>query len=146
MVPDNRIVTSYQAENGSYAVGYSDDYFKTLKVIRWDAFGYYQTPVYLFLLVSADSDSDGYDLEIAPSFSDNYTPQKIVLPLDDNTKHTFTVLDTSEGQVFLSISHDEDLPKLTNIYMSDATGNEFTASLLGNVRSKDTGNCDFEHV
>lgn len=61
-------------------------------------------------------------------------------------EHTFTVLDTSEGQVFLSISHDEDLPKLTNIYMSDATGNEFTASLLGNVRSKDTGNCDFEHV
>lgn len=48
--------------------------------------------------------------------------------------------------MFVSVSHDQDLPKLTNIYTSDATGNEFSASLLGNVRSRDTGNCDFEHI
>ena len=30
--------------------------------------------------------------------------------------------------------------------MSDANGNEFTVSLLGNVRSRDSGNCDFEHI
>lgn len=41
MVPDNRIVAAYLDVNGSVAVGYSDDYFKTTKVIRWNAFGYY---------------------------------------------------------------------------------------------------------
>lgn len=87
MVPDNRIVVSYLAENGSYAVGYSDDYFKSTNIIRWHAFGYYQTPVYLFLLVRADPDSEGYDLEIAPSFSDTYRPREIVLPLDDSTSY-----------------------------------------------------------
>ena len=46
--------------------------------------------------------------------------------------------------MYLSVSHSEDLSKITNIYMSD--GNEFTVSLLGNVRSQDTGHCDFERI
>jgi hypothetical protein len=33
----------------------------------------------------------------------------------------------------MSVAHTEELSKVTNIYMSD--GNEFTISLLGNVRS-----------
>jgi hypothetical protein len=106
LVPDGRIIASHIAENGSYVVTYSDDYFVTHQVIRWFAFGYYQTPVYLFLLVKADAQSEGYDLEIAPSFSDTYHPTEIILPLDDKSskeifltqlEHTFTVLDTSDG-------------------------------------------------
>jgi hypothetical protein len=63
-----------------------------------------------------------------------------------NQEHTFTVLDTFDGQIFLSVSHSEDIPRLTNVYVSDANGKSFTLSLLGNVRSKDSGNCDFEHI
>lgn len=48
--------------------------------------------------------------------------------------------------MFISVSHNEDIPKLTNIYVSDANGNKFTVSLLGNVRGQDSGNCDFEHI
>lgn len=44
----------------------------------------------------------------------------------------------------MSVAHAEELSKVTNIYMSD--GNEFTVSLLGNVRSQDTGHCDFEKI
>jgi hypothetical protein len=45
------------------------------------------------------------------------------------------------------VSHHEDLPKLTNIYTSE-TGNvkEFKVSLINNVRSLDSGLCDFENI
>ena len=46
----------------------------------------------------------------------------------------------------MSVSHDEDLPKVTNVYMSDAVGQDYTLALIGNVRSIDNGNCDFERV
>lgn len=50
------------------------------------------------------------------------------------------MLDASSDQIFLSVSHHEDLPKLTNIYMSDAGDSaSFTVSLLNNVRSEDSG-------
>lgn len=66
------------------------------------------------------------------------------MPLDDQSKHTFTVLDVTDSIVYLSVSHSEDLQKITNIYMSD--GNEYIVSLLGNVRSQDSGHCDFEKI
>lgn len=54
------------------------------------------------------------------------------------------MLDVTDSIVYLSVSHSEELSKITNVYMSD--GNEFTVSLLGNVRSQDTGHCDFERI
>lgn len=57
------------------------------------------------------------------------------------------MLEASDDQVFLSVSHHEDLPKLTNIYMSESGESEkFIVSLLNNVRSQDTGQCDFERI
>lgn len=38
------------------------------------------------------------------------------------------------------------MPKIMNIYLSDQTGTKYTLSLLNNVRSLDTGNCDFEPI
>lgn len=71
----------------------------------------------------------------------------MVLPILDQSKHTFTVLDATDEQIFLSVSHHEDIPKLTNVYMSDLRDiSRFGVSLLNNVRSQDTGMCDFERV
>jgi hypothetical protein len=51
-------------------------------------------------------------------------------------EHTFNVLEANDDQVFLSVSHNEDLPKVTNIYVSGGKDiSEFTVSLLNNVRS-----------
>lgn len=44
------------------------------------------------------------------------------------------------------MSHNEENQKLTNIYVSDYRGFRFSLSLLHNVRSLDTGNCDFERI
>jgi Sortilin, neurotensin receptor 3, len=55
------------------------------------------------------------------------------------------VLDVTENKIFLSVSHEEDLSKLTNVYMSDGSS-DYTVSLLGNVRSQDSGHCDFERI
>jgi hypothetical protein len=48
--------------------------------------------------------------------------------------------------MFLSVSHNEQNQKLTNIYVSNAEGKDFTLSLLNNVRSLSNGNCDFERI
>ncbi|KAM3138353.1 hypothetical protein pb186bvf_009629 [Paramecium bursaria] len=144
MVPDSRIIVTHIDDEGELRVSYSDDFFKTTRPIEKDAFGFYQTQTYLFILVRPDPYSVGYDLKMSPHLGDTYFPQEIILPLDDQSKHTFTVLDVTDSQVYLSVSHSEDLSKITNIYMSD--GNEFTVSLLGNVRSQDTGHCDFERI
>jgi Sortilin, neurotensin receptor 3, len=77
---------------------------------------------------------------------DQFTPQEIKLPIQSLEQHTYTVLDTTEGQIFLSVSHNEENQKLTNIYVSDYRGFRFALSLLHNVRSLDTGNCDFERI
>lgn len=45
-------------------VSLSDDYFVNKKVISSEAFGFYQTYSYLFLLVRPDELSKGYDMEV----------------------------------------------------------------------------------
>lgn len=57
----------------------SDDYFKTMKTIDSDAFGFYQSNKYLFVLVRPDIFSTGYDLKVA----EGYQANEIVLPVDD---------------------------------------------------------------
>lgn len=60
-------------------------------------------------------------------------------------EHSYTILDTSEGQVFLHINHEGEKSKSGNIYISDSTGMRYSMSLRGNVRNLD-GQCDFEKV
>ncbi|CAD8173546.1 unnamed protein product [Paramecium octaurelia] len=143
-VPDSRIVASYLSDQGHVQVSYSDDYFKTTQLLRNNSYGFYQTKEYLFILIDADPFSKGYDLEVIKQGS--LTPVELVLPIEDHQKYTFTVLDTVNGSIFISISHLEDMPKIMNIYQSDTSGTKYTLSLLNNVRSLDTGNCDFEFI
>ncbi|CAK90127.1 unnamed protein product (macronuclear) [Paramecium tetraurelia] len=138
-IPDSRIVASYLSDQGHVQVSYSDDYFKTTQLLRNNSYGFYQTKEYLFILIDADPFSKGYDLEVIKQGS--LTPVELVLPIEDHQKYTFTVLDTVNGSIFISISHLEDMPKIMNIYQSDTSGTKYTLSLLNNVRSLDTGNC-----
>ncbi|CAD8110718.1 unnamed protein product [Paramecium sonneborni] len=143
-IPDSRIVASYLNDQGHLQVSYSDDYFKTFQLLRNNSYGFYQTKEYLFILIDADSFSKGYDLEVIKQGTLN--PVELVLPIEDHQKYTFTVLDTVNGSIFISISHLEDMPKIMNIYQSENSGTKYTLSLLNNVRSLDTGNCDFEPI
>ena len=41
MVPDSRIIVTHIDEEGELRVSYSDDFFKTIRPIERDAFGFY---------------------------------------------------------------------------------------------------------
>jgi hypothetical protein len=56
--------------------------------------------------------------------------------------HGFTVVDTSEGQVFLQINHRGDGALWGNLYISGAAGVQYALSLPDNRRNAD-GTCDF---
>ena len=61
------------------------------------------------------------------------------------TEHSYTILDTSEGSVFLHVNHGDYNTGYGNIYLSDAEGLRFSLSLRNNKRDA-SGRCDFEKV
>ena len=61
------------------------------------------------------------------------------------TEHSYTILDTSEGSVFLHVNHGDYNTGYGNIYLSDAEGLRFSLSLRNNKRDAQ-GRCDFEKV
>lgn len=81
-IPDSRIVASYLNDQGLLLVSYSDDYFKTVNLLRNNSYGFYQTKEYLFVLIDADPYSKGYDLEVIKQGS--YNPVELVLPIEDH--------------------------------------------------------------
>jgi hypothetical protein len=56
--------------------------------------------------------------------------------------HGFTVVDTSEGQIFLQINHQGEGALWGNLYISGAAGVQYSLSLPDNRRNAD-GTCDF---
>lgn len=60
-------------------------------------------------------------------------------------EHSYTILDTSDGSVFINVNHDKTAQHLGTVYVSDSTGFRFQKSLENNIRSDD-GQCDFERV
>eukprot|EP00301_Raphidiophrys_heterophryoidea_P025845 c8766_g1_i1.p1 GENE.c8766_g1_i1~~c8766_g1_i1.p1 ORF type:complete len:832 (-),score=166.43 c8766_g1_i1:209-2704(-) len=58
-------------------------------------------------------------------------------------EHSYTILDTSEGAVFLHVNHGDFSTPFGNIYLSDADGWRYSLSLKNNRRDM-RGRCDFE--
>ncbi len=76
-----------------------------------------------------------------PSLS-TFIPVQMPAEAADLKHHGFTVVDTSEGQVFLQINHEGDGAVWGHLYMSDASGFRYSLSLRENRRNDD-GTCDF---
>lgn len=74
------------------------------------------------------------------------TFNKANLPEDIHEK-SYTVLDTSEGAIMLHVNHglNSDNINTGNVYISDASGLNYTLSLPNNVRTA-TGECEFDKV
>jgi len=77
------------------------------------------------------------------------TPKKFKrakLPVEI-TEHSYTILDTSEGSVFLHVNHNIQSGGAStgNVYVSGADGLSYSLSLPFNHRDSD-GKCDFEKV
>ena len=53
---------------GEQIVSMSDSFYENHKILDRDAFGFYQSTLYLFILVRPDQFSNGYDLKITSSY------------------------------------------------------------------------------
>lgn len=81
-------------------------------------------------------------------YSSNYESgfqklKKVRLPKDAQLSNTFTLMDTSENQVFIFIENHGELTPFGNLYISDEKGRSFTLSMPNVIK----GNAvDFEKV
>ncbi len=51
-----------------------------------------------------------------------YEPQKVDLPLKRLSSNSFTILDTTEGEILISVLPEGNDEKVTNAYMADYRG------------------------
>jgi hypothetical protein len=75
----------------------------------------------------------------------NLNFQEVTLPYKKFKDHGYSILDTSEGQIFVHINHMGSSSLFGNLYISDSTGTRLAVSLLHNVMDQD-GNVDFKKI
>ena len=71
--------------------------------------------------------------------------KEVNLPIKKTNDLSYTILDTTEGKIYLAINHIGESSKFTNIYISDYQSLNFTLSLMNSVRDAE-GNVDFERM
>lgn len=101
-----------------------------------------KTPQYMFVAVAH---TDEKRIQI---FSSNFqsgfmTLKKVRLPKDAQLSNTFTLLDTSESQVFMFIENHGTTSPFGNLYISDEKGRSFTLSMSNVIKGVAV---DFERV
>ena len=126
-------------------LSYSDDFFKTFKTIVNQGNKFLLSRKYLFVVHAVDEQSQEVGLVVADPNVEKYDFKDVELPMRHFKEHSYTILDTTEGQVFLHVNHFGETSKHGNIYISDSTGHRFSTSLMHNVRSLE-GECDFTKV
>jgi hypothetical protein len=77
------------------------------------------------------------------SFNPIYKAESIQLPIKRGKDHSYTILDATDAQIFISINHGDDNSKVANVYISDFRDFKFILSLINVVRDE-IGNVDFE--
>lgn len=154
-IPDERIfatrdpdATGHQAasKKGTWSTEIdlymSDDFFKTSKMILEAGNTLVKTPQYMFV---ATSHSDETRITIWSSTYESgfQSVKKVRLPVDAVLSKTFTLMDTSEDQVFLFIENHGLTSPFGSLYISGEHGRTFTLSLENVIK----GNAvDFEKV
>lgn len=120
----------------------SDDLFATSTKILEQGNTLVKTPQYMFVAVAH---SDEKRIQI---FSSNFQSgfmslKRVRLPKDAQLSNTFTLLDTSESQVFMFIENHGTTSPFGNLYISDEKGRSFTLSMSNVIKGAAV---DFERV
>eukprot|EP00743_Colponemidia_sp_Colp-15_P002319 GILK01002514.1.p1 GENE.GILK01002514.1~~GILK01002514.1.p1 ORF type:complete len:898 (+),score=135.65 GILK01002514.1:39-2696(+) len=152
-IPVERIIVSrFSDAEGKQKVGgwhqdvdtvFSDDFFKSaprLLMPRGNKFLFSNN----FMFVAQVDAKKKTEVHLMVSNDLGRTFKEAMLPFK-LSQHSYTILDTSEGSVFLHVNHYGPNVNYGIIYTSDATGTRFTLSLDHNVRNAD-GQCDFDKV
>lgn len=156
-IPNERIIIAHELnKEGSQRkkgwskkaeIAYSDDFFKTKKTALKDGNKFLITGNYFFAIQVEDGDPNEVTFMLSNPRYSHYMFKPIELPSKAKklAENSYTILDTSEGQVFLHITQEGDKGKYGNIYNSDPTGLRYSMSLRHHVRNFD-GQCDFDKV
>jgi hypothetical protein len=101
---------------------------------------------YIFVAKVKDAASQLVTLEVSNDGGSKFKTAR--LPMDIGEK-SYTILDTSEGGVMIQVNHgDEAGPYhagVGHIYISDATGVQYSLSLAYNLRNHN-GDCEFDKI
>ena len=154
-IPDDRVFVTRDATNKkhqttsrklSWSVDidlyYSDDYFETSKMLLEQGNTIIKTPQYMFVSCS-NEDMVRVDIYSATYRSGFTNLKKAHLPPEAQLTTTFTLMDTSEDQVFLFLENKGLTTPFGTVYISDSNGRAFATSLENVIK----GNAvDFERV
>ena len=120
----------------------SDDLFATQQMVVESGNTLVKTPQYMFVAVSHT------DEQRITIYSSNYKSgfakiKKVRLPVDAVLSRTFTLMDTSEQQVFLFIENHGLESPFGNLYISGEGGHSFSLSMENVIKGSAV---DFEKV
>lgn len=152
-IPKQRIYVTRSLQEGdqrlagwSYNVDLvkSDDFFQTTDLLVEHGNKFLLAERYV--LVAQVIEQDSQDVQLLVSSEKNIEKfYKAELPIKRIPDHSYTLLDNSEGSVFLNVNHYGPGSRYGNVYVSDESGRRFAISLLHNVRDG-KGYSDFDKV
>ena len=122
----------------------SDDFFVTSEVIVPHGNKFLLADKFILVASAVENDSEEVQLAVSNN-RDIDSFSRIELPVKKIPEHSYTLLDTSEGSIFLHVNHYGPRSNYGTVYISDALGKRFSVSLLHNVRDR-SGFCDFDKV
>ena len=121
---------------------YSDDYWKTNTLALEQGNTIIKTPQYMYVSCS-NSDMLRVTIFVATWRSGFTNLKRARLPPTALTTTTFTLMDTSEEQVFLFLENKGRSAPFGTVYISDASGRTFAESLDNVIKGSAV---DFERV
>ena len=152
--PDSRIYVTRNGDNDedqklsgwNYAVDLlrSDDFFSTSEVIVPHGNKFLLSDKFILVALAVENDSEEVQLMISNE-NDIEKFYRAELPVKRIPEHSYTLIDASEGSLFIHVNHYGAKSNYGTIYISDASGRRFSISLLHNVRARN-GYCDFDKV
>lgn len=131
--------------NEKVHLSYSDDFFQTHHIIVQSGNKFLLSKKYFFAASVINEETQDVSLLVANPTTFKYDFNEVKMPMRRLKEHSYTILDTSEGRIFLQINHQGPQAKYGNIYISDSSGIRFSLSLKNNVRDVD-GECDLEKI
>lgn len=122
----------------------SDDFFSSSEVLVAHGNKFLLADKFILVALAVENDSEEVQLMISNE-SNIEEFFRAELPVKRIPEHSYTLIDSSEGSLFLHVNHYGAKSNYGTIYISDASGRRFSISLLHNVRARN-GYCDFDKV
>jgi Sortilin, neurotensin receptor 3,/Sortilin, neurotensin receptor 3, C-terminal len=122
----------------------SDDFFSTSELIIPHGNKFLLSDKFILVATAVENDPDEVQLYVSNAYSIE-TFYRTELPVKRIPEHSYTLLDSTEGSIFIHVNHYGTKSNYGSIYISDSSGRRFSISLLHNVRES-TGYCDFDKV